>query len=873
MSNDWFASDLLSHLWEISWQSAVIAALVLSLRLALGRTLGSRWRHALWVLVLCRLLMPVLPQSRISLFSLTHFVHPVRPEFIAADNESPPVPAPAASTHISIKYGAVDLKLPPQNNAESQPIVPIFRRPLVWMGVWLAVSASLILRLVFVNLRFHRALDRIEANVNPRLVSLLDNCCQQIGISFVSQKSRPHLIITDLVDAPAVCGVLRPKLLLPTILADRLSDAQVRLIFLHELAHIKCRDITLDWVWTVMQSLHWFNPSLWLIGPMRRNDRELARDEMVLSLTGPDQVERYGRTLLELAQPVRLPLFCPGLLGMFSGPRHLQRRIKMVAQFKSRRMGSGWIGVAVMIAAAGCALTSPRHDSPPATAPVMTAAAATSPSLVDQRQFLAATTTQYTEDLNDPDLPSATDAATLAKLDKPLPELRFNGNSLKDVLDYLRDTSGLNIYVDWHALQRGGIAKDAPVTARLKDIKLSKALELIFKSVEGDDDDHRLGYMVGEGVVIISTRAELNKNVDTRRYDLNDLLFIPPDYSNVPDLTQKNTPQKQTSQDGESQKLSPSAIEDRASRIDEIKQYIIDNVEPDSWKEKGGKVGSISVNTAKAVMLITQTPENQRKICAALESLRASHGLQLSLETRFLILDDSDEAQLPTAIQQRLATVHGAGRFRTDQFLSQEEVTSLIRSRGQSKSGVILACPRLTLFNGQTAVIVLETQQAYVAGIKVVPSSSHSGKPTYQPQTDTTPAEAITEKVTVCAAPDRASVFVDLHFQSARLLALLPEHWTGAPPDVDASIQRPLTSFVKLDRACAIPDMGTLLLACPLEDRPAGPSSTQPSINDQKIADLVEQDHHRRAYLLIKPTILGTSNAPQRNAEKVIPRD
>jgi len=47
--------------------------------------------------------------------------------------------------------------------------------------------------------------------------------------------------------------------------------------------------------------------------------------------------------------------------------------------------------------------------------------------------------------------------------------------------------------------------------------------------VEGEGN-RRLGYAVDEGSITISTRKELDKNTVTRRYDVNDLLFIPVDY-------------------------------------------------------------------------------------------------------------------------------------------------------------------------------------------------------------------------------------------------------------------------------------------------------------------------------------------------------
>ena len=140
----------------------------------------------------------------------------------------------------------------------------------------------------------------------------------------------------------------------------------------------------------------------------------------------------------------------------------------------------------------------------------------------------------------------ADDAALQAQLDHHLPEVRFNANALSDVFDFLQSVTGANIYVDWPALERASIARDAPVTAHLRDIKFSKALELIFKSVEGEDDDHKLGYNLDEGVITISTKKELNKNTITRKYDINDLLFVPTDANNAPNLSLQNAGQGQT---------------------------------------------------------------------------------------------------------------------------------------------------------------------------------------------------------------------------------------------------------------------------------------------------------------------------------------
>ena len=49
-----------------------LAIIVLVLQRMLGKRLSGRGRFALWAIVLVRLLLPVMPQSRFSVYNLTH---------------------------------------------------------------------------------------------------------------------------------------------------------------------------------------------------------------------------------------------------------------------------------------------------------------------------------------------------------------------------------------------------------------------------------------------------------------------------------------------------------------------------------------------------------------------------------------------------------------------------------------------------------------------------------------------------------------------------------------------------------------------------------------------------------------------------------
>src|SRR5213593_4781996 len=76
----------------------------------------------------------------------------------------------------------------------------------------------------------------------------------------------------------------------------------------------------------------------------------------------------------------------------------------------------------------------------------------------------------------------ATSAATQsldtisAALNQKIPTATYDGTPLMDVLAGLEQKSGTRFAVRWDVLAAAGVEKTSPVTARLRDVKLSKVL-------------------------------------------------------------------------------------------------------------------------------------------------------------------------------------------------------------------------------------------------------------------------------------------------------------------------------------------------------------------------------------------------------------
>ena len=97
----------------------------------------------------------------------------------------------------------------------------------------------------------------------------------------------------------ALWGWLTPRVLVPHDVTERYSQAEMRGMLLHELAHLRRRDGLWIWLGLAVCALHWFNPLAWLCLRRYLADRELECDRTALDhLSEPDRLT-YGHALLK----------------------------------------------------------------------------------------------------------------------------------------------------------------------------------------------------------------------------------------------------------------------------------------------------------------------------------------------------------------------------------------------------------------------------------------------------------------------------------------------------------------------------------------------------------------------------------------------
>src|SRR5206468_7803241 len=108
-----------------------------------------------------------------------------------------------------------------------------------WLLLGWVAGAALLIGLFVRRLAEVRALVSAGLPASDELQTLLRECQQRLGL----QRQAIRLCVSEQLSTPAISGFWCATVLLPRALVDRLSEEQLRLIFVHELMHWKRFDL------------------------------------------------------------------------------------------------------------------------------------------------------------------------------------------------------------------------------------------------------------------------------------------------------------------------------------------------------------------------------------------------------------------------------------------------------------------------------------------------------------------------------------------------------------------------------------------------------------------------------------------------------
>jgi general secretion pathway protein D len=391
--------------------------------------------------------------------------------------------------------------------------------------------------------------------------------------------------------------------------------------------------------------------------------------------------------------------------------------------------------------------------------------------------------------------------------------VKFVDRPLAEVTGILSDLAGVNIHLDPKGLAEVGATSDVPVTLNLpQEISLDSALHLILAPMNMD-------YVVEDEVLKITSDSLSRGKVEERVYEVGDLVipipnFQPSSYMGLPaalrdahNMTRQGlvppssgggpmiladsgagnasalaqmpgiSPGDSPSQGlGGNWKQGPGGAGGGSlADFDTLIDLITSTIDPESWPEFGG-TGSASIRgfPTNLTLVVSQTQENHERIAELLQQLRRLQDLQVTIEVRFITLQDDFFERIGVdfdfAIDDNVTTLPGddngsgvvglapnnngftppftpaAATADRDLIFSQNSFASTVppfapadavgsaanfgfailsdievflllqAAQGDTRSNVLQA-PKVTLFNGQNATVSDTTQTPFVTSI------------------------------------------------------------------------------------------------------------------------------------------------------------
>lgn len=350
---------------RLSWKGGCLALVAWLVLLAAGKRLSPGWRHAVWLLVLLRFVVPDLGAFRWSLSALVEA--PVTVVEVEKSAERP-----------------VDAALGEKPDAEAISVVPATIQPIStevakeaktvvsvpawswgqWLGLfWLSGMVSVFLAMLVLHLKWMRRVKKGRQVPSEAALAILRQACDLAGV-----KKVPVLAVSSICESPAIAGVLRPTIWLPAGLVESTDTASLRVILLHELAHLRRCDLWMQLVTSLIVAVHWFDPLVWLAAHRLRAEAEMAADEAAIQRSDDEAAHRLGEALLSFAAraPALWALWMTSSvwLGFSTGGRELRRRIEAITELAKGRRAWRVAGVAVFALLALAGMTRSADEKP-----------------------------------------------------------------------------------------------------------------------------------------------------------------------------------------------------------------------------------------------------------------------------------------------------------------------------------------------------------------------------------------------------------------------------------------------------------------------------------------------------------------------------
>lgn len=266
---------MLKNVFAISLSMSAVILLLLIVSPLLNKRYSAKWRYFVWLIAAIRLIIPV----RIEL--------PEAPVKLSVPNQT------VVFRQEGVPVMIMDDSYTPKDSTSpvSAGYAPVITLQELLAVVWATGTVSFFLYHIINYIIFKRRIKPYCKKIN---IEVLEDVLKDMKL-----KVKPQLLECNKIASPMMIGFLKPTILLP---GNHYSKNELYVVLKHELTHFKRGDIWCKLLLIAANSIHWFNPLVYLMVKVANRDLEYSCDDVVVKNSDMNFRKEYSLAILKAMQ-------------------------------------------------------------------------------------------------------------------------------------------------------------------------------------------------------------------------------------------------------------------------------------------------------------------------------------------------------------------------------------------------------------------------------------------------------------------------------------------------------------------------------------------------------------------------------------------
>ena len=344
-------TNLFNSVVSLSFWGSAIVIIILLMKSIFRNKLNSYFHYYVWIILIIRLIMPYsIPSS----FSIQNALNSAFTVNNVSDSPNKVIPIGGLINNYTEQMNTGS-KAPKGNYTGTVLENNIYFPGNIAGIIWILDSSFMIILVIRSHYRIKYIIKNSINYSNQAFSNVFSNC-----IDIVKVNRTVRLIYTNRLISTSLYGVTKPAIIIPLKIAKNIGTDEFRYIILHELSHLKRKDVFLNWITALLRCIYWFNPII-LYGLYKMNqDCEIACDQHVISYLKDSENLRYGNTIIKMLKISNNIQWMPGTASLSKGKSGIKRRVKMISKYKKLSLGGFIFGVAIITFIAFIGLTNSK---------------------------------------------------------------------------------------------------------------------------------------------------------------------------------------------------------------------------------------------------------------------------------------------------------------------------------------------------------------------------------------------------------------------------------------------------------------------------------------------------------------------------------